>query len=369
MKTSEILLKQGARSTHGGFTLVEIMVGLAIGMLAAIVIMQVLANFEAQKRSTTGAADAQTNGSIALFKLQREMQMGGYPLLPVTDPALNCSNLTLNGVAVNRYDITSSVLINDETGANGEGDTIVINYGNGALGGIPADINFIAGNVVTVQSNFGCNVNDTALIILPNATHQNLTCAMTTVTAVSPGGVAPETITLTNNNVANAVAAPPPNISCVGQWQTVTYNVVGGVLMRNGVPSMDGVVSLQAQYGIALAANKNTANENAIVGWVNATGAWANPTVANRNLIKAVRVAIVARNEKLEAANVSNACSSTVIAAPAPTGVCAWTPIAGSPAPALNLAAGDANWQRYSYRVFDTIVPLRNVMWGRGVLQ
>ena len=63
-----------SRLRQAGFTLVEIMVGMVIGMLATIVILQVLSVFETQKRTTTGTADAQTNGSIALYNISREMQ-------------------------------------------------------------------------------------------------------------------------------------------------------------------------------------------------------------------------------------------------------------------------------------------------------
>ena len=42
------------------------MVGLLIGMLAVILIMQVFANSEGSKRTTTGGDDAQINGSIVL---------------------------------------------------------------------------------------------------------------------------------------------------------------------------------------------------------------------------------------------------------------------------------------------------------------
>jgi type IV pilus assembly protein PilW len=46
-----------------GFSLVEIMVGLAIGMLAVIVILQVFALSEGRKRTTTSGGDAQSNGA------------------------------------------------------------------------------------------------------------------------------------------------------------------------------------------------------------------------------------------------------------------------------------------------------------------
>ena len=85
-------------SHQAGFTLVELMIGMVIGLLAALVIVQVLQLFETQKRSTTGSADAQTNGSIALYNIGREVKVAGYPLMPtglsgVADTPLECTAL------------------------------------------------------------------------------------------------------------------------------------------------------------------------------------------------------------------------------------------------------------------------------------
>lgn len=96
MKKQHTILRQA------GFTLAEIMVGLAIGMLATLVILQVFSVFETQKRATTGTADAQTNGSIALYTLGREMQLAGYGLIPfgvagTLDSAIECTALTIDG--------------------------------------------------------------------------------------------------------------------------------------------------------------------------------------------------------------------------------------------------------------------------------
>ncbi len=53
-----------------GFSLVEIMVGLGIGLLTILVIMQLFADYEGQKRTTTSGADAQGNGQIALLTME-----------------------------------------------------------------------------------------------------------------------------------------------------------------------------------------------------------------------------------------------------------------------------------------------------------
>lgn len=356
-------------SGQAGFTLVEIMVGLAIGMLATVVIIQVISVFEAQRRTTTGSADAQTNGGIALYAIGRELQMAGYPLMPATNSALECATLAVNGAAdttpATKFARLSPVSITDNvagTGVNASpSDTITIRYGSSAMGGVPARITAVVTSAATVETSLGCAVGDISLIV--NAS----TCAMSSASAVD---AAAKTVTLTNAPAAADVGA---NLACMGIWNEVTFAVNNGNLERNGVPSVAGVVNLQAQYGISAAANSNQ-----VIQWVNASGAtWATPTVANRNRIKAVRIAVVARNAKIEPSAVTAACSSTTDATP--TGLCAWdatsalpspvvAPFVASPAPAIDLSAGDADWLRYRYRVFETIIPLRNMIWSRETL-
>ena len=126
---------------------------------------------------------------------------------------------------------------------------------------------------------------------------------------------------------------------------------------------MPDVVNIQAQYGVSA-----TAKNNVITQWVDASGATWGPanTVDNRNRIKAIRVAVVARNGTMDIQNVlTSACSSTTAAAP--TGLCAWEGTAASPAPVIDLS-NDPNWAHYRYRVFESIIPLRNMIWSKNTL-
>jgi len=327
---------------QAGFTLVEIMVGLAIGMLATLVIMQVFSVFETQKRVTTGTADAQTNGSIALYNIGRELQIAGYPLMPMDDSPLECTTLTFGATGITSISPVSIT--------NGTSDTITLRYGNSLSGGIPTTITAMGAptaNDATVENNFGCQANDITLVT--NGT----TCAMSSASAVT----GTTTVTLWDTTAAAANAT----LACMGTWNEISYAATNSELTRDGVPTVAGIVNLQAQYGISA-----TAASNQITQWVDATGGtWAAPTVADRNRIKAVRIAVVARNPKMEATNVTAACSSTT--ATAPTGLCAWAGSVASPAPTIDLSA-DANWQRYRYRVFETILPLRNMIWSKDTL-
>jgi len=356
------------RTSHqAGFTLIEIMIGLVIGMLVALVITQVLSMFEGQKRATTGTADAQTNGSIALYNIERELQLAGYPLMPsgvavTADSPIECT--TVKNAATNADISISPVTITDGVaGTNPASDTITLRYGTSLSGGVPSIIGAVVGNVVTVGSNFGCQFGDITLV------NSGTNCALSSATAVT-GTTAPMSVTLGNT----MFAAPGANLACLGQWLTVTYavNPTTGNLERTAAgvvtPVVAGVVNLQAQYGVSASANSNQ-----VVQWVNATsgGTWDAPTAPTRNLIKAIRIAVITRNTKIEPNVVTTACSS--ITAATPTGLCAWdatsaNPSVASPAPLVDLSPGNANWNRYHYRVFETIIPLRNMIWSKDTL-
>lgn len=361
---------QHSTKNQAGFSLVEILVGLVIGLLATLVIMQVFSVFEGQKRTTTGSADAQTNGSIALYSVGQEMQMAGYGLLPTDNSPLECTTLNFDTANTGVTDI-SPVTITDGGAGAGASDSITIRYATTASGGVPSPITaMLAANAVSVDNNQACQNGDIAMII--NGT----TCNFTTVVPTAPADLT--TITLQNG----AAAATGANISCLGAWNVTTYRVNPGYnpadpanskayLERNGVPSVADIVDIQAQYGISATANSNLINQ-----WVDATGLWAAPTAADRNRIKAVRIAVVARNGLLEKDVVTalrpsgKACSS--LTATNPVGLCAWdatsaTPTVASPAPEIDLT-NDPNWQHYRYRVFETIIPLRNMIWSKDTL-
>jgi len=359
---------------QAGFSLVEIMVGMTIGLLATLVIMQLMASFEVQKQTTSASADTQTNGAVALFHIDRDLKNAGYPLTATTNSPLACA--TLAGVLP--LNTLSPVIITDnDPGSDAGSDAIIIHYGDSPNGGIPASITgpapYVNSQVLAANSNLGCNAGDQAIII------NNANCTMTTAAPVSSINNTQLQLADVTNVVQNKA-----EVACLGNWNTITYRVVNGDLVKSIVssnpqfnqaanPIVANIVSIQAQYGIAnpneaqsvkpVPPNPGPSKANNIVQWVDATGPlWANPTVANRNLIKAVRIAFVARNPAKEATVVTTPCATN------PNGLCAWDNDALNPAPPnINLNA-DPDWQRYRYRIYETIIPLRNVIWSWGIL-
>jgi len=375
-----------------GFSLVELLVGLVIGLLATLVIMQVFSIFEGQKRTTTGVADAQTNGSIALYTLARDLQIAGFDLQPAgvattADSPFECATLNINPATgfdpanpanpvsdtpaagynpvnpVSDTKVISPAVITDGSTLipASPSDTITLHYGSSDFGGVSSVIRGVpVGNNVSPTTSFGCQPFDVALIFNGSA------CDLV---GVAQNGVTPAAITL-KTLTPNAVDGA--NFSCLGAWREVTYKVNNNNLERNGVQIISNIVNIQAQYGISAVSSSNQ-----IVQWVDATGVtWAASSVANRNRIKSIRVAIVARNGLLEKEDVSTDC--TDLTSNNPIGVCAWSatslkPANPSPAPHVDLSknadgSNNPDWARYRYRVFETVIPLRNVVWAQSTL-
>lgn len=109
-----------AKRHEQGFTLVEVMVGMVIAMLGIIIMMQMLALFEGQKRTTTGGDDAQNAGAIAMYGLQQNIQQAGY-CFSATAPTLPAVG-NLRPVMI---DVAAINTIND---ANT--NTLLVTYGN-----------------------------------------------------------------------------------------------------------------------------------------------------------------------------------------------------------------------------------------------
>lgn len=361
---------------HRGFGLIELMVGLVIGLLTTIVIMQVFSAFEGQKRTTSGSSDTQTNGALALYSLERELQMAGYgmPLYATTNTPspMKCTtgvfDVDHDGNAGTPKIGFAPVEITDG-GSGGLSDTVTIRYASAnataakSNSGVPIIIGAKSGSTLTVEVALGCSVNDTALLI------KDTDCGMTRVTGVVSG--VPSAIT-----VADAShAAADGTLACLSGWSEVSYRIGASdnrywletidsreTTFPNALPRQADIVNIQAQYGIAKAAPATDQERYDVDEWVDATGDWKIPTltIANRNRIRAVRIAVIARNPLKEKEKVTTACSSKFCAGwedPVRTGQT-------RNSPTMEVTVPGADWEYYRYRTYQSIVPLRNLIWA-----
>ena len=383
-----------ARRLQAGFSMVELMVAMAIGLIGTVVIFQVFAVFEGQKRTTTGAGDAQQNGQIALFTMEREARMAGYGINYT--PLLGCNVLAYDNLAT-PTDFTftlAPVLITE--GAAGTPDTITFMYASSDLRMAPAKLTQTSTSGLTynkVDNRFGFLAGDLMIVgqVGSNCTLREITGLPTAV------GSTDEVDSATGNYTNNLGVSVPSRYNKSGgvgtgysTWDNTAQT--GGRLYSIGsapalstyylqaVPALyqtpqlmiynrisntttsasDGIVQLQAMYGY-------DANADGVIApteWFNGCtaagqlpigpgGACAAATTAAWANILAVRVAVVARSSTPERPNQTTfACDATTTAT-RPT----WN--GGT---VIDVTA-DPEWQCYRYRVFETVIPIRNLIW------
>ena len=365
-----------AHALQSGFSLIELMVGMVIGLLVTLVIMQVFSVFEGDKRTTMANADAQTNGNIALFGITRDIQQAGYGL-PVTTAgsshsAYSCNNISRNGAlsSLSINQITAVVITN---GATGLGDSIGIRYSTNEVGGVPTKVLARTSATLTVDNSMGCTVNSFALQVMDDpspsvppvcsiqqiqsitTTAPNPTVTLQDSTKLVDGGYLYCVGTL-NNFVYSVIESPVGSDKYVLNKTINTMNGNGSITASN-VEVASEVVSLQAVYGVS------TDGDNTIDSWQPATGIWASGSlnVTTRNQIKAVRIAVASRNGLLEKNDVtSNACLTMYGDCTNPASVAA---IAAG-ALQVDVSGTSSDWRKYRYRVYETVIPLRNLVWA-----
>jgi type IV pilus assembly protein PilW len=345
-----------------GMGLTDLMVGLAIGLLATLVIIKVAVLFEARRKSTTGIADAQMNASYALANLSRDLRMAGHGLGP--SEALGCIVRRTLGTTVLTDWVLWPVTIID--GLNGAPDTLLVLSSGKAQSLTAARLiapYTVSSDVLMVNSTLGMTVGDTLLL------HEsgNTQCPLIKVTGIPTGDYRVSHTSLPSGLLTVSAfqeGAAVINLGAI-HHQRYSINASNQLLLERYDAAADAwqgstfasdVVSLQAQFGYDARATASGALR--VTRWSSATiDANANGKageIDDLRRILAIRIAVVSRSAQRSDQGCSSA-MPTWRAANEATGVLEDTPIA------VNTIA---DWACYRYRVLQAEVPLRNLIWS-----
>jgi len=374
--------KASASSTprlQRGFTLIELMVGLVLGLLTVLLITQVTAVSEGKKRTVSMGSDAQVNGALSLFTLQRDIEMSGYGATASPD-ALGC---TVKG----QYDTTGApftftlapVVIGD--GAGNAPDTITVLQGRTSSFSVPmllTGVHLQTDDHFTVSSSLGATAGN-MMIAVPKTQDSTTWCTLFSVT----NDTSSPTTTLSATNVPHVSGTsakwnqsslfPPAGyidgsyLLNMGSMAYRTYSIdsANNLLQATERSPTNGViasqelypqiVNLQALYG------KDTDGDGVVDTYDNTT-----PTTnAGWLQVLAIRIAVVARSNQYEKDPVTttpplwDVGATATINGPA-TATCNVT------SKCITLQVSQVpEWQHYRYKVYDTVVPLRNVLWNK----
>lgn len=366
---------------HKGFSLIELMVSLLIGMITVVVIMQVLAFSERQRRTTTSGSDAQINGNLSLFTIEREVKNTGWGITNLLS-AIGCSvKAQYAGNPEITIDLTPVLIID---GASGAPDTIQLLSSSKGLA-LPIRITAdypVAATGFFVESDIGVESGD-FMAVIPAAIGSSKWCALFQVTnSFNSGSGNPndegqeqDRIVYKSSqsdwNHAKNTNFPPDGYSAgdylinLGTMISRTYSIAnvenkslpralqlaifnlasGGTTTTSEL--YPHIIDLQAQYGKDDGGNGGVLDDRVVDSWDAVTP--ASNTEWRR--VMAIRVAVLAHsiNPEKEAVTFNfPAWAGGVFNMLWDADTSVW---------------GDASWQHYRYKIYETIIPIRNLIW------
>jgi type IV pilus assembly protein PilW len=386
--------------------MVELMVAMVISLIGVIIIFQVFEASEGVRRTTTSGGDAQQNGAVSLYFMERDLRNAGMGINDTIYAGCNIvgydsSRTTPNFPPVGNTMILAPAFIT-AGGTATTPDQLTVFYGSQIQ--IANSTTLVANMVLptsplTTQTRFGFRPGDLLLLLEPGSGKNCVFMEVTSLPAIPSNQVNhdPGTYTLSAGasvasrfnpaagmgvtyggaNTANVtrvfnlgnlnddVNFPASQNVTVPVYNTYavannTLTVSNAFVISGGVPAVnsiaDNIVHMRADYGVDDGVNDGSVTYNTVYAagdgiadrFISATPNWSQ--------VMAIRIAVVARSALPEkpAAGAGAPCDTTTAA---PT----WSGNTGVTR-SFDLSA-DANWKCYRYRVFETTVPLRNWIW------
>jgi type IV pilus assembly protein PilW len=378
MQKPKLFMQHASVGTRDhGFTIVEVLVGLALSMLSMLIILQLFSISDARKRTTTGAAEAQQTANVSIYQMGRTIRLAGATLTQANSvwgcpiQAFRAGVQILPAAAafpapfaaVNQTVRTIPVLILPAAAPDGQSDIIVSIAGNSEIG--QAELQLVGppkASGLTLQRANGVKAQDLILMTSPGAIAN---CLVAQVDPTFNATTAPNTLPLgttgTSYNTAAGLAGGIYNQNSVAlHLGAAPLFTMFGINANNSLEQYDllnlagtatsviaeGVFDMRARYGVVDAAG------NGPITWVSPTAAgW---TVADLTAGNAAALALI---DRIRAVRVSMVFRSTepVKDVSPPTEY-----IMFPETNPITVAIPTAN-QLFRYQVYDSVIPLRNL--------
>ena len=352
-----------------GFSLAELMVGLSLGLLTLLAMSQVYVAFHFQHRGADNDIATQISAMNALYAIERDLLQAGQGL----------GDRRLLGCAARRDNGASLMLAPAQIGAGADGgpDTLNLLLADSRAAPTRLAAGLAAGGaIIAVGSTLGMQAGDALAL-----QQDGRPCALARLAGVDSVLQASRAAEDGNAPQSNADAVGTAGYSSdamafnLGRLAQVSYAISGARLRRirtvyPGAAQVtenigSDIVSLRLQYGFDT--RPGTQSRLEVDTWsqtmLDADGSGVSGDRGDWQRMAALRVAVVARNPFRQAAGSDGACRTTVEGAVnAPD----WevTQADGQSGRSAISLAHVPDWQCYRYRVAETVIPLRNVLWG-----
>ncbi len=373
-----------ARPRHQkGFSLIEIMIGLLIGMISVVIVLQIFSRSEAAQRTTTGGDDAQINALLALHAMERDMRQAGLGISAFSILGCGLSYTSKDGASVT-LSAMAPLTINPTGIPAGDAntDTLLIIRGNSnsPSEGDPTTVTSVAGTyAITTSSNFFSG----DYIIASASTRPN-TCALILdkITAISANTLTVSTgvagldsgsiiYNMGSHPSIKAYAVRNGNLTvcdyllydCGSTSYTTTLN------SNVWVPVVTNIMSLRVQYARDTSGiSGSTSAMTGVVGTYDQTTPGSSKDSASIPIycrwarVIGTRLVVVARSSHYDKA-MPTSTSPTWAGSTANTSTTSALSTLNPTAIPITLSTSNTNWQYYRYKTMESSTPLRNVIW------
>ncbi|HSW07801.1 PilW family protein [Aquabacterium sp.] len=348
--------------TARGLSIIELMVGLVVGLLVSLAAVSSAQYFTAAQRQGIGVGGGAANTASALASIKNDVANGGLGFFGNLGYLCTKLNLSVNASVVADNANFAPVQVT-RVGSN---DVLDIMYGSDVAAGAAVKTSGTSdGSTVTLMNYLPVTQGQQVLLASPNV---GTPCLLRTVTATpaAPTVDVKESLTFNaggqyNQGIFTVNPTYPESslVTLIGTPQWNRYSVNGGTLQMTRV--LDGttstllrnVLAFHVEYGVSAAATVATDGSRSplVLPWQKATAAdWASIDQTNILRIKAVRIGIVMRSAQREKVNKeTNQCE------------------ASTSKPTLfgdEIEPDVADWRCYRYRTQIVIAPLRNIIYG-----
>lgn len=379
---------------HYGFSLIELMVGLSIALLGTLIIFDVYSSTERYRRTTVSGNDALLNGAFASYRIDQLLKMAGSGL-GVGDNTQSIQGCPLNvwksGTAIvpSTYPspfntivtspiVAAPVIIIDGGSAAPDAIIMIGSQSSARTAMIPLDT-APSTMSIGVLSPIGVRPGDLLLAAEQDPTQIYASgvrkpCRMAeadpSITPSVDGFVSdPFVIAGTytpssgfgtgysaSTRLVNLGGAPRTSVFAIGADPVngqANSLLEFDFLQRDTLPVKsiaENVVDMQAVYGVA-----TNATDTHVSSWqspgsapwnVASLTAGTPAAIANLQLIRAIRVAVLTRSAQKETDNVSAASISY------------FSDLGGSLTITKTFSSAD---RKYRYKLFDVTIPIRNM--------
>jgi len=362
-------------SPQRGFSLIEIMIGLVIGMLSILTVLQLYLKGDIQSRVTTHGNDAQVSATMATHELGRSIRQAGYGLNAFRLLGCSLTYTTLTDKASVTLTALAPITVNPASSMVPKGDantdTLLVVSGNAnvtsegdPLTATPTASGTGTAFTATTHGYFGAGD-----WVVPAPLTRGTSCAlyMGTVTSVDDG----VQLSTSANSASTSVGADAVLYNLGSAPSILAWAVRNGQLtvcdylryqcglssytsnQTVWVPVVSRIVSLRAQYALDTSGISGSTSRMTGVAdtYDQLTPGSSNDTSSIALACRWARVigarfAVVGRSQHTD----------TSYAATNPT----WS---GSSGAAIDLATSNTGWQRFRYRLLETTMPLRNIIW------